>query len=176
LESADDGRTNIRGSVSVSDEYIPELDITYFITKHIAAELVLAAGNHDVTVKESTLGDVDLGKVRLLPPVLALQYHFLPDGKFRPYIGAGINYTITFDEDEGSGGGGAAINNISYSNEFGYAFQIGMDIGIKDNWFVNVDLKKVFVQTDISVNDGAIISDDTDLDPWIFGIGFGYRF
>ena len=80
----------------------------------------------------------------------------MPDEKFRSYIGAGINYTITFDENEGSGGGGASINNISYSNEFGFAFQIGMDIEIKDNWFLNVDIKKVFVETDIDVNDGTI--------------------
>lgn len=152
--SADDGPTNIGGSATVTDEGIPELDITYFITENIAAELVLATTKHDVTVKDSTLGDVDLGTVRLLPPVLTLQYHFLPDGNFRPYISAGINYTITFDENEGSGGGGASINNISHSNEFGFAFQIGMDIEIKDTWFLN----KVFVETDIDVNDGAIKS------------------
>ena len=51
-----------------------------------------------------------------------------------------------------------------------------MDIGIKDNWFLNVDIKKVFVETDIDVNDGAIKSNDTELNPWIFGVGFGYRF
>ena len=100
----------------------------------------------------------------------------MPDEKFRSYIGAGINYTITFDENEGSGGGDASINNISYSNEFGYAFQSGMDIEIKDNWFLNVDIKKVFVETDIDVNDDAIKSDDTEPNPWIFGNGFGYRF
>ncbi len=166
------GTTDVLGgSARTSDAYIPELDFTYFITKNIALELILATTQHTVEVKSSTSGDLDLGTVRFIPPVLTLQYHFMPDQKISPYVGAGLNYLIVADHKTGR-----SVNDVSYSNEFGYAFQIGVDYRIDDVWSLNADLKKVFVSTDIHVNNGTIRANDTDLDPWIFGIGVGYKF
>ncbi len=138
---------------------------------HFAAELILATTKHTVEIKNSTSGDLDLGTVRLIPPVLTLQYHFFPDGKFSPYVGAGINYVIVANKSAGR-----SVTDVSYSNEFGYAFQIGLDYSVDDKWSVNVDVKKVFVDTDIRVNNGTIRADGTDLDPWVIGFGFGYKF
>ena len=166
------GRTDtLGGSARTSDDQIPELDFSYFFTKHIAAELILATTKHTVEVKGSTAGDLDLGTMRIIPPVLTLQYHFLPDGRFSPYVGAGVNYVIVADKSTGR-----SVNNVSYSNEFGFALQAGLDYRINDRWSVNIDVKKVFVDTDIHVNDGTIKADGTDLDPLIVGFGFGYRF
>ncbi len=161
------GTTSAGGSANVDNDYIPELDFTYFFTKNIAAELILATTRHRVKVD----GLADLGSVRLLPPVLTLQYHFMPDSKISPYIGAGVNFTITFDEDKSS-----EITAVNYSNEFGYAFQIGVDYKINDRYSLNFDIKKVFVETDITVNGGAITAPGIDLDPWVFGFGVGYTF
>lgn len=167
-----DGTTNVLGGdAETSNDYIPELDFTYFFTKNIAAELILATTKHGVDVKNSTAGDLNLGTVRLLPPVLTLQYHFMPDQKISPYIGAGINYTIAFGESTG-----ASVNDVSYSDEFGYAFQAGVDYEIDDKWSLNFDVKKVFVDTDISANGGSVTANDTELDPWVIGVGFGYTF
>jgi len=58
------------GDVDAGDEYAPELDITYFFTDNIAAELVLATTNHDMVLEGSSAGDVDLGEVWLLPPAV----------------------------------------------------------------------------------------------------------
>lgn len=166
------GRTDtLGGSARTSDDQVPELDFSYFFTKHIAAELILATTKHTVEVKGSTAGDLDLGTMRIIPPVLTLQYHFLPDGRFSPYVGAGVNYVIVADKSTGR-----SVNNVSYSNEFGFALQAGVDYRIDDRWSFNVDVKKVFVDTDIRVNDGTIKADGTDLDPLIVGVGFGYRF
>lgn len=166
------GRTDtLGGSARTSDDQVPELDFSYFFTKHIAAELILATTKHTVEVKGSTAGDLDLGTMRIIPPVLTLQYHFLPDGRFSPYVGAGVNYVIVADKSTGR-----SVNNVSYSNEFGFALQAGVDYRINDRWSFNVDVKKVFVDTDIRVNDGTIKADGTDLDPLIVGVGFGYRF
>lgn len=159
------------GSARTNDNWIPELDFTYFFTKNIAAELVLTSTKHTVEVKNSTSGDLDLGTVRLLPPVLTLQYHFLPDSVLSPYAGAGLNYTIPFDTDKGR-----SVNSVSYSREIGYAFQVGADYFLDKNWLLNFDVKKVLVETDIKVNGGAINAKDTDLDPWIISVGIGYRF
>ena len=166
------GTTDVLGgSARTSDAFIPELDFSYFITKNIALELILATTEHSVEVKSSTAGDLDLGTVRFIPPVLSLQYHFMPDQVFSPYVGAGISYLIVADHKTGR-----SVNDVSYSNEFGYALQVGVDYRVNDLWSVNLDVKKVFVDTDIHVNNGTIRADGTDLDPWVVGLGIGYKF
>jgi outer membrane protein len=157
--------TGIAGSVEASNELVPELDISYFFTENIAAELILATTNHDM----SATAGVDLGDVWILPPTLLLQYHFTPNDQFSPYVGAGVNYTIFYGEDSG------AVASIDYENGFGFALQAGMDYDLGDQWVFNVDVKKLWLNTDVSINGGAITA-DVDLDPWIFGVGFGYRF
>ncbi len=163
----EDGTTDaLGGTVRIKDDYVPELDFSYFFTENIAAELILATTKHNVSLRDP---DVDLGSVRLLPPTLTLQWHFLPKGQISPYVGAGINYTIFYNEKPG------AVSSISYDDGFGFALQIGVDVKIDERWSVNADLKKLFLNTDVSVNGGAINS-SVDIDPWIFGVGVGYRF
>ena len=36
--------------------------------------------------------------------------------------------------------------------------------------------RMVYVETNITVSGGGVNAPDVDLDPWIFGFGFGYRF
>lgn len=167
------GTTNIGGDVDIGNAYVPELDFSYFFTKNIAAELILATARHDVKVKNSAAGNVDLGSVYLLPPTLTLQYHFITDQKISPYIGAGINYTIFYGVDEPGGG---VINDVDYDNEFGWALQAGVDFAINDRWSFNLDAKKLFLPANVKVNGGAVKSRNADIDPWIVGFGFGYRF
>lgn len=161
----------IGGSIDVDTVVVPELDISYFFTDNVALELVLATTWHDAVDENSALGNVDLGEVSLLPPVLSLQYHFMPDSQFRPYVGGGVNYTIFYNEDAPGG----TVTSIDYENSFGFAVQAGIDIGFNDHWAINLDLKKVFLDTDVSINGGAITA-DLDLDPWIFGLGVAYRY
>ena len=157
----------IPGDVSIDTYVIPELDITYFFTKNIAAELILGTTKHNPKAVNLP-GSLDLGDVWLLPPTLTLQYHFMPEGKIRPYIGAGVNYTIFYGKDEPTG------MTVEYDNNFGWALQAGVDIPINDHWSMNVDVKQVFLSTDVTVN-GAIKA-DVDINPTLVGIGVGYRF
>lgn len=161
----------IGGAADIDSDTVPELDITYFFTDNIAAELILATTRHRVDVSGSTLGNVDLGKVSLLPPTLTAQWHFIPDGTFRPYVGAGLNYTIFYDESAPRG----TVNSINYRNNIGYALQAGMDFGIDDHWGINADIKKIFLNTDLVLNGGGITA-DVDIDPWVFGLGVAYRY
>jgi len=161
----------IGGDVKISDRIVPELDISYFFTENIAAELILATNSHDVSVSGTTLGEVDLGNVSLLPPTLTLQYHFAPRASFRPYVGMGVNYTMFYDNDPGQ-----AVS-VNYDNSFGVALQAGADIPINDTYFFNVDVKKLFLSTDVTVDAGvATVGADVDINPWIVGVGVGRRF
>lgn len=163
--------TVIGGKAEVDDSITGDIDFTYFFTDNIAAELTLTVSPHDVSAVNTAAGNIDLGDVSLLPPTLTVQYHFLPDGRFRPYVGAGLNYTIFFDEDAG------AAQDVHYDNAVGYALQAGIDIGIDDHWAINLDVKKLWLGTDVSVQAlGAVVQTEVDIDPWLFGIGIAYRF
>lgn len=163
----------VSGSVGIEKAVIPELDISYFFTPHIAAELVLLISNHDVDARLSGVGNVDLGEVNLLPPTLLLQYHFRPEAKFRPYAGAGVNYTVFWNEDAPGG----AVTGIDYDNAAGYALQAGFDYGIGRHWLVNFDVKRYWLNTDVNIRSGlGRLNADVDIDPWTISMGIGYRF
>ena len=129
----------------------------------------MATSPHDLSLKTNA-GNLDLGDAMILPPTLTLQYHFTPDKKFSPYLGAGINYTLPYAEDNG-----ADTTDLDAQGSLGYALQAGADYWLNDNWGVNLDVKKVWVDVDASVNNGAITG-NVELDPWIVGAGVSYRF
>ncbi|UNY97277.1 outer membrane beta-barrel protein [Zhouia spongiae] len=164
----------IGGDVSISSSYVPELDFTYFITENWAAELILGTTNHDVEAKNTSVGNIDLGDVWLLPPTLTFQYHFT-GGKAKPYLGAGVNYTIFYGADNGP-----VANDVSYDNSLGLAFQGGIDYALNNKWFLNFDIKHIRLQTDATVNATdalrATVNADVDINPFIIGIGLGLKF
>ena len=164
----------IGGDADISTTVVPELDFTYFFSENWAAELILATTKHDVEAVSTAAGDIDLGDVWLLPPTLTAQYHFT-GGTLKPYLGAGINFTIFYGEDEGP-----VADSIEYDNSVGFALQGGLDYDLNDRWFLNLDIKKLFLQTDVTVDAttalGATVGADVDINPWILGFGFGYRF
>lgn len=156
---------NIGGTTSASDSFVPEADLTYFITDHIAVEAIAGITKH--TVRNSVAGNV--ASVWLLPPTITAQYHFDPTGPIRPYAGIGVNYTFFYDAK-------SALPNIGFKNSFGWALQAGVDIPIADKpYFLNLDVKKVFMGTHIRAAGGAVQA-SARLNPWIIGTGIGWRF
>jgi outer membrane protein len=158
---------------------VPELDFTYMVTDNIGVELILATSPHDLDVT-GALSSLNKGaEVWLLPPTLLLQYHFMADQSVRPYIGAGINYTITYAENA-SGSLEAALGgptDVSIDNSIGWAVQAGIDIDLDDRWFMNLDIKYVAISVDADIDTGATQRDiAVDINPIIVGIGIGYRF
>jgi len=175
------GALSAGSKLSVDGNTIPEIDFSYYITKNIAAELILATGTrHDVSIKGNTgaLGNQPLGSVNLLPPTLTLQWHFLPDQTIDPYLGAGVNYTRSLDRNLATTAGIPGLPIHIDRNSLGLAFQAGVDVNLKDGWMVNADIKKAFISTDVTVNAGAgfVKIDNLDIDPWIIGLGVGKRF
>ena len=174
----------LAGDVEIDKQYVPELDITYFFTEAIAAELILAVTPHNVDAVNVTVpgaltdATIDLGDVWLLPPTLTLQYHFDTGTAFKPYIGAGVNATLFFGEDEGD-----VADGIDYDLAFGPALQAGFDYdldGQPGGWALNGDIKKIWLNTDVTVDFstalGAAVDADVDIDPLVIGLGLGYKF
>ncbi|MEY8848686.1 OmpW family protein [Psychroserpens sp. XS_ASV72] len=149
--------------VDISTAFVPELDFTYFFNKNLAAELILGTAKHNVEIENGA----DLGHVWLLPPTLNLQYHFYADG-FKPYVGAGVNYTIFYGADAGD------LDDIEYDSAIGFSLQAGLDYDLNDKWFLNLDIKKLFLKTDVTVNKTA--EAEVNIDPLIIGLGVGMKF
>ena len=165
-------------SAGVQDDTIPELDFTYMITNNVGAELILGTSRHSVTANRTALGggNGSIGKVSVLPPTLTLQYHFNPEGAIRPYVGAGLNYTRFYR----AGGLSTEVGGVSIKkNSFGPALQVGMDVPVAKNVFLNVDLKKIWIDTKASGNSGAINGvslGKLEINPLVFGVGVGMKF
>jgi len=154
---------------SINNKWLPEVDISYFFTPNIAAELILTyPQSQDLSV--SNLGKI--GSFKHLPPTLSLQYHFIPTGTFRPYVGLGVNYTnishIKFDPSLD------ALDLNLKNNSFGFSAQIGADFEIAKNLFLNVDIKKVQIKTTVTSKGNDI--GDFKVDPLLIGVGLGMRF
>lgn len=158
--------------LSVSDSIVPELDISYFFTPNISAELILGVTRNHVT-GTGTIAGVNVGKAWLLPPTLTLQYHFTNFGAFMPYVGAGVNYTVFFGQDAAGG----AVTSLDLKNTFAPALQIGFDYMIDRHWGVNVDIKKLWLQPDFNATVGGVaMTGKAKLDPWLIGAGVTYKF
>ncbi len=169
--------------LSVDNNVIPELDISYYISKNIAAELILALGTrHDVNVKGdslATVGNQSLGSVNVLPPTLTAQWHFNPDQTFDPYVGVGINYTNMLDRNLKFSRGALTGTKVKVgSDSWGYALQAGLDVNLKDGWLINADVKYVTIGTDVKANIGGSWTkiDSLDINPWVIGVGIGKKF
>jgi outer membrane protein len=151
-------------NVGVEDRWIPEVDFGYWITDNIALELVLTyPQKHDVS-----LGGTKIGSVKHLPPTLMVQYHFLPKGAFQPYVGAGLNYTRFSDVRLADG----AIK--MEKDSWGLALQVGFDYRLSKSLYVNVDAKKVQIDSNLYAGGSKVTK--LELDPWLVGVGLGWRF
>jgi outer membrane protein len=165
--------TVIGGEADVDSAFTPEMDISYFFSENFAAELVfLGYAQHDVTAKGTTVGDIDLGSFDLIPPTLTAQYHFMPHNAFRPYVGGGLTYAWIPDVDSGD------ATDVRYDDGvIGYTLQAGFDYFFNEKWCLNFDLKKIWLAVDVEVDAlGTTVETTVDVDPWLIGIGVGYRF
>lgn len=158
------GGTGASDRIGVSDKTIPEVDISYFVTPNISAELVLTyPQKHDVYLDGKTVGTF-----KHLPPTLLAQYHFSPSSQFSPYVGVGVNWT-TFSKNKILDGAGSLEHD-----SFGLALQAGVDYKLDKNWSLNLDIKKVQIRSDVLI--AGVKASKVKVDPVLLGVGVGYRF
>ena len=155
-------------SADVGSDVMPTLGFTYFLSDHLAIEGILGATHHDVRAQGGAT-DVLVHDTWVLPPIVTLQYRPIANGSFSPYVGAGLNFMLFFGGSDHNG------FKVDLDNGVGYVLQAGADIAINERWLVNLDVKKVWFETDASINDGALVS-NVAIDPWVLSIGLGYKF
>ena len=163
LDSSNKDETGL--GLTINNKWLPEVDISYFFSPNIAAELILTVPQKQ-TVNSTVVGG-DIGTFKHLPPTLTLQYHFT-GMSVRPYVGAGVNYTNLSSVNLLNGGA-----NLK-RNSYGLALQAGVDLPLGGGWLLNADVKKVQIGTTVYV--GGVDSGKFKVDPVLFGIGLGKRF
>lgn len=154
--------------VDVDDGVSLGFNFTYRFTPNWALEVLAATPfGHDIKLKDGT----EVGETKHLPPTISIQYHWMADGRFRPYVGAGVNYTLFFDEETS---GPLAGSDLSLDESFGLAFQWGADFDLNDDWFLNLDVRYIDIESDAELDGDALTT--VEIDPWVFGAEIGYRF
>lgn len=167
LDAANKDSTGL--NLSINNKTFPEVDISYFLSPNLAAELVLTyPQKHDVRSNGARIGTL-----KHLPPTLSLQYHFTGLGGWRPYVGAGINYT-RFSNVNFEPAVRTALSPTVDRNSFGLALNLGADVPIGGGWLLNFDLKKLQIRTDVSSFGTAI--GRYKVDPIAASVGVGMRF
>jgi outer membrane protein len=165
--------------VAVDSKVVPELDFTFKFNKQFGMELVLATARHDLKTEGGLLGGVSAGSVRILPPTLTFQYYFQTGTAIQPYVGLGVNFTRFYSYNLSTPLRAAGVKTVDFKNSFDVAGQVGFDYNFENHWLFNVDVKYIRISTDAKIRLYTGAELDTvkvDVDPWVFGIGIGYRF
>lgn len=153
------------------------LNFAYMLTDKIGVELLAATPfKHDVGTKG--LNGLNLGELKHLPPTLSVIYYPL-DSKsaFKPYVGAGINYTWFFDDELSSEAEAAGFRGLDMKDSWGLAFQAGADYMLTDNLMVNAQVRYIDIDTTGTTHAGPTkVKVDVDVDPMVYMVGLGYKF
>jgi len=180
--------------LTMSNEFGFEIGLNYFFNKNISTELSLGSSSHETIIQYDDWEQhrYSIGDVRIIPIDLNFQYHF-DLNKLKPYVGAGVNYTFFYVEEEMLAGG---VNGGKFDNAFGFVLQGGIDYAINDKWYINLDLKKLFLSTEMTTYHGwcgdefaakAIVAvpcpdynveeivEKVDINPLSIGLGIGYK-
>jgi len=163
LDSSNGDSTGL--GLSMNNKWMPEVDISYFFNKNVAVELILTVPQKQ-KLSSSVIGG-EIGTFKHLPPTLTAQYHFTDLGSFKPYLGAGINYTRLSSVNLPAG---VDVDR----NSVGLALQAGVDIPLSKNLYLNLDVKKLQLKTDVSV--GGVNQGEFKVNPVLVGVGLGWRF
>lgn len=163
-----DPKSNNHPAVSVDSATSATINFTYMMTDNWGVEVLAAYPfKHDIDL----VGGPKVGSTKHLPPTVSLQYHFMADSTFQPYVGFGVNYTHFFNEKLQGPLEGASL---SLDGSWGFAGEVGADIMLGETWFLNGSVRYIDIETDAKVNGEAFGT--VNIDPWVYGVHLGLRF
>ncbi|EKF73146.1 OmpW family protein [Alcanivorax hongdengensis A-11-3] len=164
----------------VDDGYSAGISATYMINDLFGLEVLGALPfKHDIH-GSGALDGVEIGSTWQLPPTLLLQFAPPVSESFQPYVGLGYNYTFFFDEktdgelDTALG----APTSLSLSDSSGIAYEVGVDVPIRDRWMFNASVWHIDIDTtaDVKAAGSTAAKVDVTIDPWVYMVGLGVKF
>lgn len=188
--------TGLEAEADVDDDTQLGIIPAYMITDDFGFELLAATPfEHDIEAQgKGAINGTNLnaGSTKHLPPTIMFQWY--PRGGnsgWQPYVGAGINYTVFFDEDvdgdlKGLLGdltdGAVDDADLDLDESFGVAFQAGVDVPFSEHWAFNAAVWYIDIDTTAKItpkvngNSADSVKFDVDIDPWVYNIGIAYKF
>lgn len=156
------------GTIEVDNGYSLGLNLTYMATPNIGIELIGALPfKHDIELNGNKVAST-----YQLPPSVLLQYHFMPQSTVRPYVGVGLNYTYFWSEKTTGALSGTKLN---LDSSWGLAGELGVDIDIAPNWFMNAVISYMDIDTKAKSNALGTLG-TVNIDPMVIGFNIGMRF
>ncbi len=169
--------------LNVDDNTQLGLNLAYVFNKNWAIELLAATPFEHTASGSGELAGLDIADIKHLPPTLMALYYFDTTSKLKPYLGAGVNYTIFFDEDLTSeanstlAGLGLTGGDVELDDSWGLSVQAGFDYELSDRWLVNASVRWIDIDTEaeITFDSGDKITADLEIDPFVYTVSIGYR-
>ena len=159
-------------NVTIKPQGTIELEGGYFVTKNVAVALTVGVPPLAKVEGAGTIAPLGtLGKAIYGPGTLTAEYHFNRDGKFQPYVGAGMAFLLIFHAEDG------AISDLKATNDLGGALQAGADYMFTPRTGVYVDFKQTYLSTKTTGFLGpAPVVGQVRLNPAAYSVGFIRRF
>lgn len=169
VDPASDNGTLAGGALAtdVGSDWRPTITAEYFFSPRLGLEILASLPfEHDIR-----LNGVHAGSTKHLPPTVTLQYHFEGSQRIKPFIGAGLNYTLFFEEETR---GPLAGTELELDDSLGLAAHAGLDFAVGKGKWLRVDARWIDIDTDVKVN-GADVG-TVDIDPVVYGAAFVWAF
>ncbi|WP_432455153.1 MULTISPECIES: outer membrane protein OmpW [unclassified Agarivorans] len=172
-----DGILGTSSQLAVNSDTQLGLNLDYMMSDNVGIELLAATPfSHEISTDLGGLGNI--GKTKHLPPTLMAEYYFGDSqSAWRPYIGAGVNYTTFFDSSFNSTGTNAGLSDLSLDDSWGLAANIGVDYKLNENWFLNASIWYANIETTAHYKAGTESkSTDVKINPVVVMLSGGYKF
>ena len=157
-------------TMDVGTNVRPTITAEYFVKDNLGIEVLAALPfQHDIAVT----GVGKVGSTKHLPPTVSLQYHF-GQGKVKPFVGLGVNYTRFFSTKTEGPIAGA---DLELSDSWGLAGHVGLDVQIGDKSAIRIDYRKIDIDTKAKLN-GANLGtrNQVNIDPSVYGVAYVFAF
>jgi outer membrane protein len=160
------------------------LNLAYMLSDNWAVEVLAATPFKHTASGRGELAGLDIVDTKQLPPTLSLLWYPSTGSNLSPYVGAGLNYTVFFDESV-TGAAAATLATLgltggdaSLDSSFGLSYQAGFDLHLNDTWFVNASIRWIDIDSDavINFNGGSRLTADVEIDPFVYTISIGRSF
>lgn len=148
--------------------------LTYerLFTPNLGVELVIGVPPK-ITAK-ATGSVAFLGEVlsaRNVAPTLIVNYHFGGEGdRFRPYLGAGVNYTKFTDVQS------KLAPDVKLSDSTGLVVQAGLDYAFDKNWGLFASVARVDTKSKLVAAGTTVLTTEIDFRPVTYSFGLSYKF
>ncbi len=156
------------------------LGLNVFLSNRISAEFAASVVEPEVALRSNNplIPALSGGALEMIPITGTLQFHFAPDARFSPYIGAGVAYVLFDELNDSSDLDSVKINAIDFDDDAGFVANAGFNFDITPRFALNFDAKYVPVNSAATAvfASGPGTNFEIEINPLILSAGLGFQF